>query len=629
MKLARCYCMRGCWCLFVNGRRLCVSLWVTGALLLFFASLPAQAQLTTQHIPLSPGWNAVFLEVTPEQTSCGVVFRGLPLDSVWRWNPKTSTVQFVQDPSNLAPEDPDWLVYFPQTSAEHALTTLHAIHGGHPYLINLRGALPVTLRVKGVPSLQSVRWQADSFNLVGFSVSASQGPTFQSFFASSPAHTGQAMYRMSASGRWEQITNPGTARLEQAQAYWVYCSGQSVFQGPMRVTVDQGRGINFSDLLVESQVHIDNESSSARTVTLHVNDSQPPDSGAYPVRAGGVALSFYKTDYANEDVGWREFNDAVTVTVPARTRHSVRLAVRRADLAPYMPAGGDEDYNYQSLLTIEDNTGVRLVMPVSARSIQSAADKAGGVHVRSGLWVGIVSLDKVSELVPMHASEGPQPTASEFQFKILIHVDAQGTARLLRHVTQLWRPGTYMPDPDNPAVQVVDRPGEYVLFTELAKIDEYLQAGKLRGAVLRDGTPAGRRVSTSIFGFNEPLQMTGSLPTPPQPTATLACTVVLEYDDPRNPFMHRYHPDHNNLRPDYETMLDEGIESWTVTRHLTLDFTAADPEFPEGAQAGWGDARIGGVYLETIEGLHRQDITVQGVFRLRRVSNIVELNPDL
>ncbi len=629
MKVAKC-CLVHSSVFFAKsmGRWGVLQVWAL-SLLLLAAAMPAAAQLTTQQIPLGPGWNAVFLEVTPEDRACEAVFRGLPIASVWRWNPKTATHQFIEDPSKLAPEDPDWLVYFPPTSEENALSTLHAIHGGRPYLIHLRGSLPATLSVKGKPVMQSLKWQADSFNFVGFSLSSSQAPTFQAFFAPSAAHTGQAMYRMGAEGRWERIADPASTHLEENRGYWVYCAGHSEYQGPTLVTAAQGRGIDFNELLVESKLQIKNESGAEKTYTLTLSDSEAPDTETLPALAGATALSYWKSDYASEDVGWRAFTAPITIAVGAGKEEEVRFAVRRADLAPYVPQGGESDYTYQSLLTIEDGAGLRLRAPVSARGLPNAADKAGGLHPRAGLWVGAVTLNKVSEHVPRRESEGVHPTASEFQMKIILHVDAQGAPKLLRQVTQLWRPGTYKPDPNNPPMEMVDQPGSYALFTDFDKIDAYIAAGKLEGAVLRDGTPAGRRISTSIFPFNEPLSLTGAFPTPANPASIVTGEVALDYDDPLNPFKHKYHPDHNNLKPDYATMLDEGLESWTVIRRLTFAFTATDPEMPEGAQSGWGDTQIGGVYTEVIEGLHRDDITVEGVFRLSRVSKVAELDPDL
>jgi len=56
----------------------------------------------------------VFLEVEPPSPDPAVVFSSVPdLQSVWMWNPDTGTVQFVQDPNTLLPEEPRWLVYIP------------------------------------------------------------------------------------------------------------------------------------------------------------------------------------------------------------------------------------------------------------------------------------------------------------------------------------------------------------------------------------------------------------------------------------------------------------------------------------------------------------------------------------
>lgn len=589
----------------------------------------ASAQLTTQNISLSPGWNAVYMEVQPEQRACDAVFRGLPVESVWMWSPKTTTHQFVDDPAQLAPDHPDWLVYFPSPAEEAPLTTLMSVLGGRPYLVKVRGALPAILTVKGQPALQSVKWQGDSFNFVGFSVAEDQGPTFQEFFAPSSAHTGQAMYRLSTQGRWVRIATPATTRLEHNKAYWVFCEGPSTYQGPVHVYVDQGRSVNFSDILVESHLHIKNETTSSKNITLQLNDSENPDTADFPERAGGVALSWWKKDYDGGDVGWRNLDSAVTVSVAAGATETVRLAVRRADFPAYTPANPDADATYQSLLSVSDGVGFAMVAPVTARGLQTTADKADGVPMRAGLWVGNVTVNKVSEHVPGAVNPEPQPTASEFQFKVLLHVDSTGAVRLLQQVTQLWKPGTLIADPDNPGMEIMDTPGEYVLFTDYEKINTYLDANKIEGAVLRDGAPVGRRISTSVFSFSEPLLLAGAFPTPETPVSSVTGTVTLDYDDPLNPFKHRYHPDHNNLREDYATPLDEGIESWTIDRHLAFDFTETDPEFPEGAQSGWGDSEIGGIYTETLEGLHRDAITTQGSFRIRRVSNVAELDPDL
>ena len=100
---------------------------------------------------------------------------------------------------------------------------------------------------------------------------------------------------------------------------------------------------------------------------------------------------------------------------------------------------------------------------------------------------------------------------------------------------------------------------------------------------------------------------------------TLVRTCTIPFDDATNPFVHRYHPDHNN-KDARGNPLDAGIESYGITRTLSFQFTATPPA---GVSAtGWGSSSIGGNYTEVIKGLHKKDLTVSGTFVLRRASEI-------
>ena len=142
----------------------------------------ATAQWVTQTLVLRPGWNAVYLEVQPEPAECDQVFAGLPIESVWAWNRRFSTVQFIQDVNELVPGQPDWLVHLPAGDPGRPARNLFAIQGGRPYLIKLRSdASPVNWTVKGQPVLRPIDWLADSLNLVGFPLAPGAAPSFQSF----------------------------------------------------------------------------------------------------------------------------------------------------------------------------------------------------------------------------------------------------------------------------------------------------------------------------------------------------------------------------------------------------------------------------------------------------------------
>ena len=52
----------------------------------------SEAQWRTQTIQLQPGWNAVHLEVQPEPRILDEVFAGLPVESVWKWDRRFTSI---------------------------------------------------------------------------------------------------------------------------------------------------------------------------------------------------------------------------------------------------------------------------------------------------------------------------------------------------------------------------------------------------------------------------------------------------------------------------------------------------------------------------------------------------------
>lgn len=200
---------------------------------------------------------------------------------------------------------------------------------------------------------------------------------------------------------------------------------------------------------------------------------------------------------------------------------------------------------------------------------------------------------------------------SEFPMRLLIHVDADGQARLLKQVIQMWQNGTTMAAPDDPKVQIDDTPGRFVLLTNDTLIPQF------QGASLRDGVPVGRRLSTAHFDFvGNDFEMDGDFGS----TNTLSASIVLAANFPTNPYRHPFHPDHDNLNDTGQVK----EEAFAVTRDVELQFSTADPTGLNSPDFGFDT--LGGVYREEIRGLHRTPIRVQGTFRLQRVTTTPELN---
>ena len=592
------------------------------------------AQWSTQTITLQPGWNAVFLEIQPTPRDCDTLFSGIPVESVWSWNRQFSTVQYIQDPNSLLPGQPDWLTYLPPASTNRAVSSLFTLLAEHAYLVKLAtNASPVTWTIRGQPAPRGPAWLPDSFNLTGFHVDPSAPPTFQEFFASSPAQSGHAMLRLASTGAWVPV-NPSSDRISPGVAYWVKSSGFSAFPGPLGIVFAQGRSLNYGIGLTEQTLTIQNTSTNASTVTITPLPSLTPPKGVAPL-AGTVPLSYWLTVFPT-NFGFQPLTAPLTKSIPAGGSWAIRLAVRRPDMATPPANPGPIEPLYESLLQVSDGAGTLWLLPVTSQGLQSAANAAAllrqsrqallpkgggqgtGADPHAGLWVGSAVINAVSEPANLVNNTNPTPTAQGFSLRVLLHVDNSGQVRLLQKVLVMWQNGTYTNAPNG--VQVADQPGTYVLVTDDSLIPQF------SGAALRDGQPVARRFSSSNFALDAPMALAGSGPFGAS-NSVFVCTNVLSYTNVRNPFVHQYHPDHDNYDDSRTTLLADGVECPTITRQITWQFTASDPNgLP---LSGWGDNQVGGIYTETISGLYRMPLYVQGAFRLSLACSVGVLNGGL
>jgi hypothetical protein len=564
----------------------------------------ARAQWVQQQIVLKPGWNAVFLEVKPAPEECDAVFASLPVESVWDWNRTTDSAQFVQDPRTLIAGSPDWLTWFPTNHPLASETSLFTLRDGRPYLIKLADNAPITrLTVTGKPSLRGITWQAGGLNLVGFHVATNAAPTFATLFAGEAGLTNQPVYRLNAAGAWEQIPNLATTGPKPGEAYWVRCGAPAIRSATIEVNPGSRQGLRFGKDAVEQTVRIRNTSASARNISMRVLSSATPPAGQ-PQFAGAAPLEYRAQNFAQAQFDWIPLTNVLSfASLSPGAEWNVQLAVRRAGL-PQPPAGAQ----FQSVLEVTDDAGARWLIAVSDAPTLQSADN--GTNAFAGLWIGEAVINAVSQ--PAHPSDPmlTRPAGGNFQFRLIVHVDATGIARLLQNVFLVRKPPTFKPDPENPGFNVVDQPAQAVAVTDESLIPQ----------IVGDAEIIGRRASSAAFSFTQPLVFAGG----PFGAGTLTNSVTLGYNDPLNPFKHVFHPDHNNLDERFEQTLPEGKESFTVTRALRLEFTTTDPLGLN--PPGWGATELGGNYRETISGLHRNAINVSGNFRLVRVLTTAVLN---
>ena len=579
----------------IFGTQVRVSLGVIILIIVCFSGLFVNGQTVEQTITLEPGWNAVFLEVQPDPYDPQSLFGGQDIESVWTWAQRLTRVDFVQNPSEGLWNRSGWLVWTPEGRSENITTNLHAIFSGRAYIVHYTGQTPRTLTFSGTPNVEKIRWVADSYNLVGFHLDPDLPPTFGAYFNTATSHSLQTTFRLQPNGQW--VAAASGDRMRSGEAFWVFSQGESNFNGPLLVELPGEDGLDYNNRLQRHKIFLKNIGSNG-TVTLHLQ----PGTGEVPLNYREILDNEFKTEV------WPEFEG--TMDLEAQTNHTlnIELSVDRARLAVH---------SADSILEIRDNAGSRWLVPVKAQRTSATAF--------SGLWVGNVRVMAVSE--SQVGSLVPKPVYRPFSFRIMVHVDAFGQARLLKEVIQMWEDGTYsvINDPDlspTPLYQV-DQPGHYVLITDNSLISNFQGVGQ------SGGQPVGYRISTAAYDFegNE-LNMDGSFDF----LRSLTGELILEPNDPTNPFMHKFHPDHNNLDEHFLPLPEGFEEAYRVIRNFQLEFVENDPEGTEAGDGtwmnkpGWGSSIMGGVFRETISGVHKNDIATEGTFRLNLVSTTDSLN---
>lgn len=593
-------------------------IWI-GWIALVLCALNLNAQWQQQVIHLKPGWNAVFLEVDPVPSISEKAFEGMPVRSAWMWDRPGQVVDYVDNLASLVPGKSEWRIYLPPGDPNIAVKNLFDLEGGRALLVNLGGAQSIDWVLTGKPRRPRYNWVPDSYNLVGFPLESNSIHTFTSLFSTSAAHANRPVLKLSSSGQWTRVLDLGKERVEPGRAYWVFTSGASSFDGPIEIATGQGKGLGFGESAVLGSILLGNPGSTERVYFLDPRPSAPAPAGEALV-GGDVPLAYRRFSVDPDShagvVDWLPLTNRTEIRVPAGEALNLQIEAQRSKAKRPTVAGARD---FQSLLSISESNGYRTVVPVNMRVAASFAAGSAALagpqpNPMAGLWVGNVLIDQVN--FSGHPSDPDllRPARSEFDFRVLVHLDEAGNARFLQRVMVMWRPGSNSAEA-----------GRFVVVT-----DESL-ASRLgaTGVAVRNERPVVRRFSAPAFAFREPLAMesVGKFG-----EGALRCIVSTDYNDSLNPFKHVFHPDHDNLDPTTGTVLPDGVESFSISRQIELRFTNQEQlrttNAPIAYMPGFGDTRVGGTYREVITGVHRRAIRLGGTFTLQRAVSVGRLNDE-
>ena len=369
-----------------------------------------------------------------------------------------------------------------------------------------------------------------------------------------------------------QVFSTSSERLDRNQAYWFSSEVVGNFYAPVQISLSNSDGLAFGRRRSVITARVMNRTAAVMTLTINPVSSNSPPSGQELVTAG-VPLT---RRTFNDQGEWVETPIAAAYDEVIAPNSSVELSfgIDRGLMV------GAADALYASLLRFTDSANTfDILIPATARKSTLA-----------GLWIGEALVTAV-ESKPLE--DAVKSTGSAFPLRYLIHVSDDGTARVLSQIFM---------------GPMVAAPHDFGLCLSEAGLKA-------------DAKSYASRIVATHMPLDLALGTTGSFAI----AGDLSCTIATPFDDPTNPFVHQYHPDHDN-KSGQDSLL-AGQESYDVTREVTFTFTDAPPG--GGSATGWGSSVIGGTYGEVVSGLHRDSdgLNLSGTFELRRASELGTLNP--
>jgi hypothetical protein len=611
----------------------------------FLSGPSAMGQWVTQSFELKAGWNAVYTHVDSSYATLNALIGddpNNPIIEVWAWEPAVSLQQFIQSPQLPTTGNSQWASW---SRALGPTSALQRLGGNIACLVRVDSAVPnYVWQLKGKPALPQYQWTTTGLNFLGFPTPAAAPPWFDDFLAKSPELQQKAEVYHYPGGELG-VDNPArlfafrSTPLRRGQAYWIRSGTHfNRYFGPFELTLQSEQGAHFRDTGGQYRFRIRNATAQPVTVNLNLLASEAPPVGEQPVLAAPPLMARGELDLTTLRHGYFKLAEGPrswTLSPQGQQGSDIEVII---GLNRSQMSGNPGDL-YAGILRFTDTLNLSQVdVPVSAEMASTA-----------GLWVGGASVNYVSHYLKNYAR-----AESQIEFARLLdrlglvqgqdgynYVRDESTGRVLVFGGAENRTGSYLLDgPVKVDSGKVARPYPLRLIIHndgnLSRLFQHVYFGVGLGSnevvttretlLLPARLDVARRISAVHLPAsqgNAPWTFAGEM----RQGGALATTVELAYDDQvSNPFLHTYHPDHDNLDARFETQLPQGNESYGVTRQISLSFTAPDDDF--GSLTA-GSQTLTGNYAEIITVIARGGETKEfhslGYFTLKRISNIATL----
>jgi hypothetical protein len=599
--------------------------WIAIMMVLGLAKLSALAQWTTQTVTLKPGWNAIFLHVNASYANIGDL-PGLDsnIEEIWLWKPQTSAGQFIDSPDAPTNRRTRWASWLKNLGPS---STLQRLIGNTAYLVrygspdaagNWTPAVDLTWNIKGRPVPPSYNWTSSGLNLIGFSSHPSTAPSLEQYFPQAIRNDLQFFgYKGGALGETNprQVFALRSTATRRGEAFWVRSKGGQFnnYFAPYDLVLQNYSGVNFGETRGQYRVIIRNRTDRGLVVTLNLNSSEiaPHGQQAYD---DGIKLMVRGAPnpgtltYSHQSLHAGAVRITLTAAGKPGSSEEVILGLNRTGLT------GASGSQHGSVLEFTDSLGHSQVQ------IPVRATKGSNV----GLWVGDARIKEVRHDLTFFA-KNPYTKG--------IMLDAEGKASIQE------RDDSYGPVSNPFPLRLIFHQGTNSVGT--LNLYQSIFHGLQKGADLAVATPilssdedslesseleSARRITALHLPWRPkgmPWAGTGEIKAG---TEAVVQVGVTHNDHSSNPFLHTYHPDHDNLNndiPAFKKELPQGSESFEITRDINLKFNDPPTDFDGLTRI---QRRIAGSYNEiiTIAGAGTEKIHyyTRGSFLLNRISTI-------
>lgn len=545
--------------------------------------------LERQEFSLVYGWNAIYMQVQP-QKPVEEVFAEWPVKSVGFYDPSSflSTRQFSDewDSENLnLPPITMWHRDYPEASE------IKYIPSGSVCILFSTNSIKTTVSVTGVPAASRQTWHItdtnEVYNFVGFSLQKGQRVTPQDYLEGFLENVQQGGF-FKLSGRNEQ-KSPTLMSLYQSDTFLdgdVLLAAsriQSNWSGVLNVS--PMNGLNFGTDLVQQTLAIRNDGTAPRTVAIDIVD------GILEIgqKLRPSYLHTRDADVALTNAVWTSCADGQTRLaqkfLASGETWRFQIGLDRKALAGYQ-----RGISLGAILRITDVDG-KSKMRVDVPMIAETSGDVDASQWPAGLWVADVAFNQIKSPGDTHETE----TGGEMKVRLPIHIDANGTARLLQRVVVAGETNE-------------DGAFDYRLYAGSAAIPQSAKTVmRISAVTLPTETPVilgqGGLSDKAVFEF----AVSGG-----------GSTSLLR---------HPLHPRHDGLDWDFKTAAPSGDninnykydkkpETFSVQNKIELNLDM------NGGEASWNPEKTkSGTVKWTLNGLrHEGAITISGKMTLKHVS---------